>query len=165
MAGRGGVVVVAGRDTDRLDEVAGRLRERYTVRVCYSTSDLDARIDEQTDVVLVIGDGPLECSASSGLPQVGRVGAPALPDADASLGRPATDAAIESLVDRLETRASYLRSLETSYSVARRRADSESDEPTGPLAEYREEVAAAMDRLSAEAAFELLGTEPGDARS
>ncbi|MFB6162326.1 MAG: hypothetical protein ABEJ86_02655 [Halococcoides sp.] len=159
MAHRGGVVVVTGRDPDRIDRMASQLRDAHTVRVTYPSTDLDARIDASTDVVVVL-DGAVVSrppALSGGLPQIGLVGTPADLEGpiDAVLTSPVEADDIREMVDSLTTRAQFLRTLESSYQLARQVSDHE-DPCREAIERYREELATMASALSGAEPFELL---------
>ncbi|MFW6436456.1 MAG: hypothetical protein ACOCYZ_02350 [Halococcoides sp.] len=158
MAVRGGVVVVAGRTPESADRVATRLREDHTVRVAYPATGLDARIDDDCDVVIIldaVGVTPPE--PTDGLPQIGLVGDPATVETtvDAVLPPPVDDADVRSMVCRLATRAAFCRTLSATYDDACRQVEDDHQIPTPRR--YRAAIDDAMAALSDAEAFELLG--------
>lgn len=159
MAHRGGVVVVAGRDPDRIDRVASQLRDTHTVRVVYPSTDLDARIDATTDVVVVLGGDAVSRPAglSGGLPQIGLIGDESdLQDPiDAVLTPPVDERDIQQMVDSLTTRAQFLRTLESSYQIARQ-ASTHEGSGRDAIDRYRDELTAMASALSETEPFELL---------
>ncbi|AWB27481.1 hypothetical protein [Halococcoides cellulosivorans] len=161
MALRGGVVVVAGRTPDTVDRVATRLREDHTVRVAYPSTDLDARIDDYCDVLVLLdtdGVGPLP-ERTERLPQVGLVGDPAAlgTTVDTTVPPPIDDVDVRSMVRRLAARARFCRALRAAYDEACHRVESQSPGGAPTVEQYRAEVNDVLAAITTAEAFELLG--------
>lgn len=119
------LVVIGGADPSTTDELAEIIRDSCTVRTAYSTAEVLDRLDPEVDVVLVDseleGGGVREAVAARDLPCQFAVFTPrpdGAPDEDlVSLAVPDSD--VRERVERLATRASYRKTLEEYYALAR----------------------------------------------
>lgn len=152
------LVVIASADPSRTDGLADLLRDTFTVRTAYNTSEVLDRLDDEVDVVLVdpdlsgdavdavretIAEADLNCRVGvlSAEPRAdvagGGAGTAVLPSAP--------DRELRDRVEQLATQAHYRKTLEEYYALARTSARLRE---SGDLADERERLQNRLERIA-----------------
>lgn len=170
------VVLVADSDPAVTDDVAGLLRDNYTVRTAYTSETVLPSIDEDVSVVLLDPTLPglsvetvVERLASGDVDsRIAALSEEATADDrfDDLVRKPVSPDSLRSTVDRLCHCVAYRSTLERFYALARERATLSTDDPQRDhlderLAELEAELDETVAPLDTGDAYEAALREPG----